>query len=173
MIKTNSVGRWAIYTSIAIILLFVAAHKLEIGIFAPKRPSSIPSNAIWIAAPPLPFATQHGWWLGCELQDTKSDRCILVGHNDRMSGGDGQNSLVSSESYLSCKTLGPLKTEEIVLKQPRDSTSMWINKVDSNKQWIGMAPAAFLRNGDILVPSTDLSQCSKLLRVNTETSITQ
>jgi hypothetical protein len=70
MIKTNSVKRWTIYTSIAIILLFVAAHKLEIGIFAPKRPSFIPSNAIWIAAPPLPFATQHGWWLGCELQDT-------------------------------------------------------------------------------------------------------
>jgi hypothetical protein len=46
MIKTNSVKIWTIYTSIAIILLFVAAHKLEIGIFAPKRPSSIPSNAI-------------------------------------------------------------------------------------------------------------------------------
>jgi len=173
MIKINSIKRWAICTSIAIILLFVAAHKLEIGIFSPKRPSSLPSNAIWIDAPPLPFTTAHGWWLGCELQDTKFDRCILIGHNDRMSGGDGQNSLVSSESYLSCKTLGPLKTEEIVLKQPMASTSMWINKVDSNKQSIGMAPAAFLRNGDVLLPATEMSQCSKLLRVNAETLITQ
>jgi hypothetical protein len=80
---------------------------------------------------------------------------------------------VSSESYLSCKTLGPLKTEDIVLKQPTDSTGMWINRADSNKHWVGMAPAAFLRNGDVLLPVTEMSQCSKLLQGNTETSIAQ
>jgi hypothetical protein len=163
-----SVKRWTTYISIAIILLFVAAHKLEIGIFAPKRPTSLPSNAIWIAAPPLPFTFAHGWWLGCELQDAEFDKCILIGHNDRESGGDGQNRIVSSEPYLSCKTLGPLKTDDIVLKQPKDATSMWINKVDSNKQWVGMAPAAFLQNGDVLVPATDTSQCSTFLKANAE-----
>ncbi len=173
MPNVASIKRWTIYISIAITLFLAAARELEIGIFSPKRPSSLPSNAIWIDAPPLPFTAAHGWWLGCEKQDANFDRCVLVGHNDRASGGDGQNSIVSSEPYLSCKTLGPLDTRDIVLKQPKDSTTMWITKVDSNTPGIGMAPAAFLKNNDVLVPATEISQCSKFLRANTETTATQ
>jgi hypothetical protein len=171
MIEVASVKKkWTIYISITIALLLMAAHRLEIGIFSPKRPLSLPSNAIWIAAPPLPFAAAHGWWLGCEKQDAEFDKCTLIGHSDRQSGGDGRNRIVSSESYLSCRTLGPLKTEDIVLKKPPGSMDMWVNKVDSNKQWIGMAPAAFLQNGDILVPASEMLQCSKFLKASAETS---
>jgi len=80
-----------------------------------------------------------------------------------MNGGNGENSIVSSETYVSCKTLGPLTTSDIVLKQPKDSMSMWINKLDSNKQWMGMAPVAFLNNNDVLIPATETSQCSRFL----------
>jgi hypothetical protein len=156
--------RWIIYTSIAGICClasFAIARELEVGIFSPKHPPSLPADTIWIDAPPLPLTFAHGWWFGCEKRGANFDRCILIGHNDRASGGDGGNRVVSDESYLSCKTQMPLETGAIRLRPPATSENMWINEYDSNKKWIDMAPVAFLQNGDILRPASEIYQCSK------------
>jgi hypothetical protein len=166
MMSAAAAKKWAIYIGIALFIVVMIARKMEVGPFFPKRPPSMPRNTIWINAPLLPFAAAHGWWLGCEMQDVSSDRCVLIGHNDRFSGGDGQNSLLSEEIYLSCKTLHSLKTDDIVLKQPPSSINMWINKTDATQKWLGMAPAAFLQNGDVLVPATETRECPKFLEAN-------
>jgi hypothetical protein len=151
---------------VGVALYLIASREFEIGMFAPKRPGSLPANAIWIDAPPLPFTYAHGWWLGCVIQGA-TDVCDLVGHNDRASGGNGQNRLVSSENYLSCRTLAALKTTDIELKPPHDSTTMWV-KFDSERDSLGMAPVAFLKNGDVLVPTNAIAQCPKFLNFNSE-----
>jgi hypothetical protein len=168
--------RWIIYTSIAVIFClasFAIARELEVGIFSPKRPTSLPANTIWIDAPPLPLTFAHGWWFGCEKQNANFDRCILIGHNDRASGGDGGNRVVSDESYLSCKTQMPLDANDILLRSPATSENMWISKYDTNKKWIDMAPVAFLQNGDILLPASEISQCSKFFGAKRQPSVTR
>jgi hypothetical protein len=173
MIGVASFTKWMIFILIAIFLVFAAMRELEVGIFSPKRPLNLPANAIWIDAPPLPLTFAHGWWLGCEKQDAESDRCILVGHNDRASGGDGKNRVVTNEPYLSCKTLRALATDTIALREPTSSENMWISEFDDNKKWVDMAPVAFLQNGDILAPATEISQCAKLLKANAKTPASQ
>jgi hypothetical protein len=156
-----------VYTAIALSLIaifsLVFAHKLEVGPFSPRRPSNLPANAIWIDGPLLPLTFAHGGWLGCEKSGSNFDRCILIGHNDRMSGGDGKNQVVSNELYLSCKQLRPLETDEIILRKPPNSMNMWVGKHDADNKWADMVPAAFLQNGDVLIPASEISQCSKML----------
>lgn len=139
-----------------------AKRELEIDEFAPKRPSGLPPDTIWINAPPLPLTFAHGWWLGCERRDEQVDRCILIRHNDRMSGGNGDNSLESDASYVSCRTSAPLEPQKLILIPPPTSFNMWLGYKDSREQWVSV-PAVFLQNHDILVPPSLLSKCSTLL----------
>jgi hypothetical protein len=172
MTNVTAIKRWAVYIAIAMFLvLIMAAWEVEAGPFFPKQPPSMPRNTIWINAPPVPFAAAHGWWFGCEMEATSEDRCVLVGHNDRFDGGDGRNEVVSEEIYVSCKTLHPLKTEDIVLRQPPSSMDMWIIKTDGTEKGGGLTPVAFLQNGDVLIPATETQQCSKYLETNVRTPL--
>jgi hypothetical protein len=165
MTATSAAKKYGIYAALLIFVIVWIAYKLEIGIFSPKSPSSLPKDAIWINAPLIPLAFAHGWWLGCEMQGA-TDVCTLIGHNDRFNGGDGKNSLVSSGSYLSCTSMKPLETSEIALRQPPASANMWIIHDDAASKSFDMAPAAFLRNGDVLVPTNGTADCSRLLVAN-------
>jgi hypothetical protein len=167
MTATSAIKKYAIHAALLIFVIVWIAYKLEVGIFSPKPPSSLPKNAIWINAPLVPFAFAHGWWLGCEMQGA-TDVCTLVGHNDRFNGGDGKNSLVSNGTYLSCTSMKPLETSEIALRQPPSSANMWIIHDDATSKSFDMAPAAFLRNGDVLVPTDAIVQCPKFLNANSE-----
>jgi hypothetical protein len=148
----------AIITMLATAIYFPVARELEIGPFSPKQPEFLPKSTIWIDAPPLPLTYAHGWWLGCEQLDSSSDRCTLVGHNDRFSGGDGGNHIVYEGTYVSCRTKGSVDIDKVRLKIPDDSLNMWLGGDHPDT----MAPAAFLQDGDILVPVTYISECSRL-----------
>src|SRR5271163_1229173 len=167
MTVTSAAKKYGIYAALLIFVIVWITYKLEVGIFSPKPPPSLPKNAIWINAPLVLFASAHahGWWLSCELQGA-TDVCTLVGHNDRFDGGDGKNSVVSSGSYLSCTSMQPLETSEITLRQPPASADMWIIHDDAASKSFHMAPAAFLRNGDVLVPTNGTADCSRLLEAN-------
>lgn len=116
------------------------------------RPKSMPSNSVWIEAPTLPVSWHKGWWFGCWIDsDGRSDRCRLW-----RPGSD--NPVVYDGLYVSCDTHSPLPADKLKLKAPDDSMQMWVS-VPSHAEF---APAAFLQNGDYLVPLGAPHACEEL-----------
>jgi hypothetical protein len=116
-----------------------------------RRPSDMPRNSVWIDAPTLPFSFYHGWWFGCWIDsDLKSNRCRLW--------GTGGVQTVYEGLYVSCDKGSPVAVEELQLNAPADSADMWVGHSEGNV----FAPAAFLRNGRILVPVEAPGACKEL-----------
>ena len=116
-----------------------------------RGPSDMPANSIWIDAPALPFSFYHGWWFGCWVDsDLKSNRCRLW--------GSGGLQTVYEGLYVSCDERSPVPADELQLNAPADSTDMWVGYSEDNV----FAPAAFLRNGKILVPTEAPGACKEL-----------
>jgi hypothetical protein len=114
------------------------------------RPRDMPRDSVWIHAPNLPFEWHHGWWFGCWIDsDGHSNRC-------RLWGGQGDKPIVFEGLYISCKDHSPVPASELKLKAPPDSSQMWVG---------GPAPAAFLQNGDYLVPVVSPHGCEELTKV--------
>jgi hypothetical protein len=114
-----------------------------------RRPSDMPRNSVWIEAPALPFSFYHGWWFGCWIDsDGKSNRCKL----------SSAGTTVYEGLYVSCDGKAPVQREELQLSAPPDSMGMWVGTSERSI----FAPAAFLKNGKVLVPIEDLSDCEKV-----------
>jgi hypothetical protein len=118
------------------------------------RPRNMPRDSVWIHAPSLPFEWHHGWWFGCWIDaDGRSNRCRLWG-----SGLD--KPIVFEGQYISCKNQSPVSANELKLKVPPDSSAMWVGTSTTEIH----APAAFLQNGDYLVPVTSARGCEGLIK---------
>src|SRR5215472_5726090 len=105
------------------------------------RPKMMPQNSVWIDAPSLPFSWHHGWWFGCWIDsDGHSDRCRLWNAPLESPVYEGQ--------YVSCETHSPVAANHLILKAPSDSAQMWVRVASADL----LAPAAFLQNGNFLVP---------------------
>ncbi len=162
---------WVVLLSVICVgLYYWSAPEMEVGQFKPRIPSELPLDAIWIDAPALPFTFAHGWWLGCEKVSPEADRCVLIRHNDRMSGGDASNDLESEERYISCRSGAAIETGDLRLAVPPDSMNMWILKKGPETKWNGASPAVFLQSGDVLVPVGYLERCKGLLKSNNRRS---
>ena len=113
-----------------------------------RRPSDMPRNSVWIDAPALPFSYYHGWWFGCWIDsDGKSSRCKL----------SSAGTTVYEGLYVSCDSTAPVQEYELQLSAPADSMGMWVG----NSERSIFAPAAFLKNGKVLVPVEALHDCEK------------
>ena len=116
-----------------------------------RRPSDMPRNSIWIDAPAVPFGFYHGWWFGCWIDsDGRSNRCRLW--------GSGGLQTVYEGLYVSCDSKAPVQGNELQLSAPADSMGMWVG----NSEPSIFAPAAFLANGEVLVPVEALHNCEKV-----------
>jgi hypothetical protein len=119
-----------------------------------RRPSDMPANSIWIDAPAVPFGFYRGWWLGCWIDsDRTSNRCKLW--------GSGDLKVVYEGLYISCDDKSPVRADEL---QP--STQREVDWVGYSKGNI-FAPAVYLQNGKVLVPSDAPSACEELQVKNT------
>ncbi len=117
-----------------------------------SRPQSMPVNSIWIDAPNVPFGWHHGWWFGCGIgADGYSDYCLL------WSAGQ-KNPIAFVGQYVSCQTHSSVPADELKLKAPPDSAQMWVGVTSGEI----IAPAAFLQNGDHLVPVDAPRGCEEL-----------
>lgn len=118
------------------------------------RPRDMPKNSVWIHAPNLPFEWHQGWWFGCWIDsDGHSNRCRLWGgHEDKPTVFEGL--------YVSCKNHSPVSTKELKLKTPPDSSQMWVGVASAEI----IAPAAFLQDGDHLVPIVSPHGCEELMK---------
>jgi len=103
-------------------------------------------NAIWIDAPAIPFAFYHGWWEGCWLDpDGQTDHCRLY--------APGLDPPVVYEGrFMPCDSGEPVPASELMLRPPHDSAHMW-----EFPRFI-----VFLRDGRVLVPIENVSDCSKI-----------
>jgi|ERR1700674_3291122 hypothetical protein len=116
-----------------------------------RRPSDMPRNSVWIDAPAVPFGFYHGWWFGCWIDsDHKSNRCKLWGSGGLQTVYEGR--------YISCDEGSPVHADELQLTAPKDSSEMWVGYSEGNV----FAPAAFLRDGKILVPIEAPRACEEL-----------
>jgi hypothetical protein len=117
-----------------------------------RRPSDMPPTSVWIDAPALPFSFYHGWWFGCWIDsDGRSNRC-------RLSSAGAQEPTVYEGLYVSCDSKLPVQGDELQLSAPADSMGMWVGYSEGNV----FAPAAFLKNGKVLVPVEALRDCEKV-----------
>ena len=115
-----------------------------------RRPADMPRNSVWIDAPALPFSFYHGWWFGCWIDsDGRSNRCRLW--------GSGGLQTVYEGLYISCDSTAPVQEYELQLSVPADSLGMWVG----NSERSIFAPAAFLKNGQVLVPVEALHDWEK------------
>jgi hypothetical protein len=130
---------------------------LERDIFPPRRPSFMPSNAIWIDAPPLPISWHHGWWFGCNLSPSgATDYCRLVNEGRTVYGGD----------YVSCRTRGPVPEQALqLIAPPHGSQDMWL--FGENAEGV----AGFTKDGDILLPLTAIAKCNAVRAKQTATHL--
>ena len=127
-------------------------YWLQTSVFSPRRPKSMPTNSVWIDAPPLPISWHHGWWFGCGLSaNGKTNYCRLTHPN-----GDD----VYAGEYLPCGGETQI-VEKPDLLPPRSSSDMWVASES------GLAPVGFLKGGDILVPANLTKTCAKLKAANT------
>lgn len=118
-----------------------------------KRPTSMPVDSVWIDAPALPFSWHHGWWFGCWIgSDGYSNQYRLW--------AAGSDNLVYEGKYTSCDTNAPVLGKELKIKAPVESMHMWVGINQSGD----IAPAAFLRNGEFLVPVRAPHGCEDLKR---------
>ena len=116
-----------------------------------RRPSDMPPTSAWVDAPALPFGFYHGWWFGCWVDsDHKSNRCRLW--------GSGGLQTVYEGLYVSCDQRSPVPADELQISAPSDSSNMWVGYSEGHV----FAPAAFLRNGKILVPIETPRACEEL-----------
>jgi hypothetical protein len=116
------------------------------------RPGTMPADSVWIAAPSLPVSWHHGWWFGCWIDsDGHSNRCRLwTARFEKRVEFEGQ--------YVSCQTHSPVPANELKLKAPVELTDMWV-VVPTEKLF---APAAFLKNGNYLVPVDSIHGCEQV-----------
>lgn len=118
------------------------------------RPSSMPTDSVWIEAPALPFSWHHGWWFGCWINsDGLSDR-------RRLWSQGLENPIVFDGKYISCENQAPVPANELKLMPPPDSMQMWVGVTSGEVA----APAAFLQNGKHLVPVASPHGCEESLR---------
>jgi hypothetical protein len=119
------------------------------------RPSDMPRDSVWIHAPNLPFEWHRGWWFGCWIDsDGHSDRC-------RLWSAELTDPIEYEGRYFSCENNSPVPLSELKLKAPQDSSQMWV-RGDSGQS---TAPAAFLQNGNVLVPLEGLQSCEQLKKL--------
>ncbi len=115
------------------------------------RPKNMPLDSIWIDAPAVPFGWHRGWWFGCWID---SD-----GHSNRCRFFDGETPQVVYEGlYVSCDSGSPVPANELKIKAPVESMHMWVG-LNQNGD---IAPAAFLQNGEFLVPVRSPHGCEEL-----------
>jgi hypothetical protein len=141
-------GLVGFFLALPLFWLFGGLGWLE-QMFPPRRPKSMPRNAVWIDAPALPISWHHGWWFGCDMSSSgTANYCRLV-----MASGEE----VYAGEYLPCGGKSPLPVSAIELVPPGDSVEMWI--VD--KRLAKLAPVGALRNGNFLLPVVVLDRCDK------------
>jgi hypothetical protein len=124
-------------------------------VFPPKLPKDMPRNSVWIEAPALPISWHHGWWFGCGIsQSGQANYCRLVGADDQqVYGGD----------YLSCASQSVVAPANLVLIPPNQSAQMWL----TDKRLPEMAPIAYLKNGDVLLPVAAIDRCEQVKKIGT------
>ena len=114
----------------------------------PRRPRFMPTNSVWIDAPPLPISWHHGWWFGCNLASSgTTDYCRLI-------RGDGEQ--VYAGEYLPCDTHVAIAESNIHLVPPADSMEMWLFR------WHDNGVIGFLSDGDLLLPASLKDKCSEV-----------
>lgn len=119
------------------------------------RPKNMPRDSVWIHAPSLPFEWHHGWWFGCWIDsDGRSNRCRL------WRGGWDYTGVAFEGLYVSCANGSPVPASELKLRAPPDSSQMWVGVSEPKST----APAAFLQNGEYLVPVLSPHGCEELLK---------
>jgi hypothetical protein len=108
----------------------------------------MPTNSVWIDAPPLPVSWHHGWWFGCNLASSgTTDYCRLI------RGGDEQ---VYAGEFLPCDTHVAIAESNIHLVPPTDSMEMWLFR------WHDDGVIGFLSDGDLLLPASLKDKCSEV-----------
>lgn len=115
-----------------------------------RRPKDMPSTAIWLDAPYVPFGWNRGWWLGCWIDsDAKANRCRMW--NSQL------QSVTFEGRYVPCDGTAPLPQGELLLKAPSGAFSSWVPDGHGS-----IAPAVFLQNARVLVPIDAAQSCDKL-----------
>ena len=114
-----------------------------------RRPADMPANSVWIDAPAVPFGFYRGWWLGCWIDtDRTSNRC-------RLWASDGLQTVYEG-IYISCNDKLPVPADEL---QPKSQKEIdWVGYSKGNI----FAPAVYLQNGKVLVPSETPRACEEL-----------
>jgi hypothetical protein len=138
----------------AIFWLGGGIHWLDKNVFPPRRPAFMPTNSVWIDAPPLPISWHHGWWFGCGMTDGNGSnycRLVLDGHT------------IYDGEYASCRTRRAVAEDVLKLVSPRDSGDMWLfgENVDG--------VAGFTQDSDVLLPVSALSKCEAVVARVTKT----
>ena len=142
-------GLVAILVVLPFFWVFGGIRWLDTQVFPPRRPKSMPENAVWIDAPALPISWHHGWWFGCEMSSSgTANYCRLV-----MANGEE----VYAGEYLPCGGKSPMPVSTVELVPPPDSVEMWI----ADKRLPALAPIGSLRNGNFLLPVVVLDRCDK------------
>jgi hypothetical protein len=118
---------------------------LEKEVFLPRRPSFMPTNSVWIDAPPLPLSWHHGWWLGCGVSASgATNYCRLVEDGHTIEAGD----------YLSCRTRAAVPEQALkLIAPPGGSQDMWLFDL----QLGGIV--AFTKDGAVLLPAGAMAKC--------------
>ena len=138
-----------IYVLIALFVFWLVGglHRMQ-KVFPPRRPRFMPTNSVWIEAPPLPISWHHGWWFGCEMASSgAANYCRLI-------RGDGEQ--VYAGEYLPCSTHVAIAEGNIHLVPPADSSEMWLFR------WQDNGITGFLSHGDLLLPLLLQNKCGEV-----------
>jgi hypothetical protein len=117
-------------------------------VFPPRRPRFMPTNSVWIEAPPLPISWHHGWWFGCDRASSgTANYCRLI-------RGDGEQ--VYAGKYLPCRTHVAIAESNIHLVPPANDSDIWLFR------WEDTGMIGFLSDGDLLLPPSLQNKCDEV-----------
>jgi hypothetical protein len=137
---------WILITMLVGVAVLLVAASIGYSAFQARRPADMPAGSVWIEAPAVPFSFYHGWWQGCWVEaDQKANHC-------RLYGPGLHPPTVYEGRFLPCGQTSPIPANELILRPPTSSESMW-----RFPRFV-----VFLQDGRLLVPVENLGDCQKL-----------
>jgi len=118
----------------------------------PARPRTLPANAIWVPAPPVPFDLERrGDWLSCWVdRQQKVNRC-------RVSDCGGATKYEGD--LLPLSGAGPIPEQRLRLKPVTTTMELWMWS-DSAKRDV---PIVRLTDGTVLLPANGYEELKRRL----------
>jgi hypothetical protein len=116
----------------------------------PKRPPTLPANAIYIETGVVPFKLRStpGKWLGCWYDPTdQADHCKITDENGKLEYED---------IFLPYKGQAPIPQNALIFDSQRTG-NLWTGSYEKGIR----VPVIYLTDGQILLPKTDFEEIKR------------